>query len=41
MDAYDDPTPLAQAPLKANTKYVVQVAWTNRPSVTWSFTTGN
>jgi uncharacterized protein YkwD len=41
VDAYGNPTLLPQSPLKAGTKYVVQMSWTNGPSVTWSFTTGN
>ena len=40
VDAYGNPTLLPQAPLKANTKYVVRMAWTNGPSVSWSFATG-
>jgi hypothetical protein len=40
VDAYGNPTLLPQAPLKPNTRYVVRLAWTNGPSVTWAFTTG-
>jgi uncharacterized protein YkwD len=39
VDAYGNPTLLPKAPLKPGTKYVVQMAWTNGPSVTWAFTT--
>jgi hypothetical protein len=39
VDAYGNPTLLPKAPLKAGTKYVVRMAWTNGPSVTWAFTT--
>ncbi|MGE3273117.1 MAG: CAP domain-containing protein [Chloroflexota bacterium] len=41
VDAYGNPTLLPQAPLKPGTKYVVRMAWTNGPNVSWSFTTGN
>ncbi|MCC7369406.1 MAG: hypothetical protein IT306_13340 [Chloroflexi bacterium] len=41
VDAYGNPTLLPAAPLKPNTVYVVKLAWTNGPSVSWSFTTGN
>jgi uncharacterized protein YkwD len=40
VDAYGNPTLLPNAPLKPGTKYVVRLAWTNGPSVTWAFTTG-
>ena len=33
------PDPGAAGPLKPNTRYVVQIAWANGPSVTWAFTT--
>ena len=39
VDAYGNPTLLPSAPLKPGTKYVVRLAWTNGPSVTWAFTT--
>ena len=39
VDAYGNPTLLPNAPLKPGTKYVVQLAWTNGPSVSWAFTT--
>jgi uncharacterized protein YkwD len=40
VDAYGNPTLLPHAPLKPGTVYVVKMAWTNGPSVSWSFTTG-
>lgn len=39
VDAYGNPTLVPSAPLKPGTRYVVQLAWTNGPSVTWTFTT--
>jgi hypothetical protein len=39
VDAYGNPTLLPQAPLKPKTRYVVRLAWTNGPSVSWAFTT--
>jgi len=39
VDAYGNPTLLPSVPLKPGTKYVVRLAWTNGPSVTWAFTT--
>jgi uncharacterized protein YkwD len=41
VDAYGNPTLLPQQPLKPNTKYVVQMAWANGPSVSWGFTTAS
>src|SRR4029079_3041269 len=38
VDAYGNPTLVPTGPLKPNTRYVVQIAWTNGPSVTWAFT---
>jgi hypothetical protein len=39
VDAFGNPTLVPQAPLKPGTRYVVRMAWTNGPSVTWGFTT--
>ena len=41
VDAYGNPTLLPQTPLKPGTVYVVKMAWTNGPTVSWSFTTGS
>lgn len=39
VDAYGNPTLLPQQPLKPGTRYVVRMAWTNGPTVSWGFTT--
>jgi uncharacterized protein YkwD len=40
VDAFGNPTLLPHGPLKPHTVYVVKLAWTNGPTVSWSFTTG-
>jgi hypothetical protein len=39
VDAFGNPTLVPGVPLKPSTRYVVQFAWTNGPSVSWAFTT--
>jgi len=39
VDAFGNPTLVPSAPLKPSTRYVVQLSWTNGPSVSWAFVT--
>jgi uncharacterized protein YkwD len=39
VDAFGNPTLVPNSPLKPSTRYVVQLAWNNGPSVTWAFVT--
>jgi len=39
VDAFGNPALVPGTPLKPSTRYVVQFAWTNGPSVSWAFTT--
>jgi uncharacterized protein YkwD len=39
VDAFGNPTLVPASPLKPSTRYVVQMAWNNGPSVTWAFIT--
>ncbi|MCC6174475.1 MAG: hypothetical protein IT305_04150 [Chloroflexi bacterium] len=39
VDAFGNPTLVPREPLEPGTRYTVRMAWTNGPSVAWSFTT--